>query len=709
MMSKKGLRGSTVIVWGFLLVSGVSVFAAAASEELVPLDLKKGFDIGKVEADGAEVSISGQNVLGIKAAEGKVGRVTIKAPEGHWDVSRYMYLAMDLRNSGTSDVMVRCLIDNNGWVDGAIPVAAGQRKTLKVLLKRNSPPAWVKDKLFGMNGFPGGYVYIWEPIDMERVRELVIWVSGRKGGGVVEIDNIRATEAYELGMQKELKESFFPFIDEFGQYKHKDWPGKTGSVEELKAAEEEEAADLAKHPGPEDWDKYGGWSSGPKLEATGHFRVEKYKGKWWLVDPEGRLFWSHGITCVRSHNATAISDRKHYFAKLPEEGSALGKFYGTSSRAAHGYYKERGTPYKTYDFSRANLLRKYGEGWEERFSDIAHRRLRSWGMNTIGNWSEEAIYLERRTAYTATLGTRGGRAIEGVTGLWRKFPDPFDEGFGRGLREDLAKEKGKTTAEAWCIGYFVDNELTWQNDTYLAVGVLRSAAEQPAKKVFVEDLKAKYGTIEKLSSAWGMEFGGWEVFLERPVVPDREKAYSDLAAFNERIAEKYFGVIRDVIKAEAPDKLYLGCRFDFHFYPEGQKELEWVLRIAAKYCDVVSFNRYRFSADTLRLPDGIDKPVIIGEWHMGALDRGIFHTGLRSVASQAERGEAYESYVLGALDNRYLVGAHWFQYKDQATTGRSDGENYQIGFVDVCDRPYMETVAACREVGYDIYDNRTGN
>ena len=45
------------------------------------------------------------------------------------------------------------------------------------------------------------------------------------------------------------------------------------------------------------------------------------------------------------------------------------------------------------------------------------------------------------------------------------------------------------------------------------------------------------------------------------------------------------------------------------------------------------------------------------------------------------------------LGNPLIVGTHWFQYGDQATTGRGDGENYQIGFVDVCDTPYAETIA----------------
>jgi hypothetical protein len=40
-------------------------------------------------------------------------------------------------------------------------------------------------------------------------------------------------------------------------------------------------------------------------------------------------------------------------------------------------------------------------------------------------------------------------------------------------------------------------------------------------------------------------------------------------------------------------------------------------------------------------------------------------------------------------------------------TGRPlDEENYQIGFVDICDTPYPETVAACREVAAEMYQYR---
>jgi hypothetical protein len=107
-----------------------------------------------------------------------------------------------------------------------------------------------------------------------------------------------------------------------------------------------------------------------------------------------------------------------------------------------------------------------------------------------------------------------------------------------------------------------------------------------------------------------------------------------------------------------------------------------------------------------RLPEGVDKPVIVGEFHFGALDRGMFHTGLVPTADQADRAAHYAAYVLGALAHPAFVGTHWFQYGDQPTTGRGDGENYQIGLVDIADTPYPETIRAVREVGTMMYRRR---
>jgi hypothetical protein len=154
--------------------------------------------------------------------------------------------------------------------------------------------------------------------------------------------------------------------------------------------------------------------------------------------------------------------------------------------------------------------------------------------------------------------------------------------------------------------------------------------------------------------------------------------------------------VREVIREVAHNQLYLGCRF------------AWVNPLAAaaaaKYCDVVSYNLYQRSVADFKFNGGADVPLIIGEFHFGALDRGMFHTGLVPVENQAARAEAYKNYVQGALRHPQMVGCHWFQYQDEPTTGRVyDEENYQIGFVDIVDTPYSETIQACREAGYHLY------
>jgi hypothetical protein len=45
----------------------------------------------------------------------------------------------------------------------------------------------------------------------------------------------------------------------------------------------------------------------------------------------------------------------------------------------------------------------------------------------------------------------------------------------------------------------------------------------------------------------------------------------------------------------------------------------------------------------------------------------------------------------------YFLGAHWFQWQDQPVLGRMDGENYNIGLVDVTNRPYLELVQALKD------------
>ena len=496
--------------------------------------------------------------------------------------------------------------------------------------------------------------------------------------------------------QEEVKDpaTFFPLIDTFGQYIHREWPGKVHAAADLEAAKKAEARDLLAKPGPKDWNQYGGWKAGPALKATGHFRTEKVDGRWWLVDPEGRLFWSHGNDCVGSSADTRIDGREAWFKDFPGAQPEFKPFLHKTGPALKGDYTDRAG--QAFDFAKANALRKYGPDWRQATADLAHRRLRSWGMNTIANWSSADIYMIKRTPYTANVWFHS-RPIAASTGYWGQFKDPYEPEFAEKLKAALAKTAAGTADDPWCLGYFIDNEIGWGSATDLATASLASPPEQAAKKAMIEFLKGRYADIVKLNAAWGTSHASWEALAAATAAPDKKRAAADLEAMTGRIAEQYFRVIRDTVRAIAPKKLYLGCRFAWVNDPAAVA--------ASKFCDVVTYNRYKTSVADLKLPAGADdKPLLIGEFHFGALDRGMFHTGLVPTASQAARAEAYKSYVQGALANPLLVGTHWFKYQDEPTTGRPlDEENYQIGFVDICDTPYAETIEASRAVGYGMY------
>lgn len=683
----------------------MSLAGAAARADQTLFDFGPTFEIAKVATTDVTVTPIKLPVGAVLLVASRHDQpwpgIALPAPGGHWDLSAFEYLAVAVRNTGANAVQVACRVDNPG-ADGVnncntsnIDLAPGATGTLKVPFQRGGNSA-LKGKLFGMRGYPVEMAAS-GTIDPANVTQLIIFVPKPDADHQFEISHIHAGGTYHAPPPVD-PQTFFPFIDTFGQYIHRDWPGKLHNVTELAVRRQTEAQELGAQPSPADWDKWGGWAAGPTRKATGFFRAEKYGGKWWLVDPDGKLFWSNGMDCVGEVDQTPVDERTGWFQDFPGTQPAFQELNG-KAYALHGYYAGK-TP-ATFNFGAANLTRKYGATWPTASADIAHRRLRSWGINTIGNWSSGAITGLRRTPYVATVGF-AGKLLEGSEGYWGKFRDVFDPSFGRDIVASMMGQKGKAAGDPWCLGFFVDNEISWGDDVSLAIAALQSPLEQVAKQVFIADLKAKYGTVEKLNAAWGTGHASWAALLASRTAPERKLAGADLKAFYSKTAEIYFKTIRDAVHEAAPGQLYLGCRF--------ASVNELAARAAAKYCDVVSYNLYQTSVADFKFNGGADVPLIIGEFHFGALDRGMFHTGLVPTENQADRARHYRDYVRGALRHPNFVGAHWFKYMDEPTTGRVyDEENYQIGFLDVTDTPYPETVAASREVGANLYRYRMGD
>jgi hypothetical protein len=142
----------------------------------------------------------------------------------------------------------------------------------------------------------------------------------------------------------------------------------------------------------------------------------------------------------------------------------------------------------------------------------------------------------------------------------------------------------------------------------------------------------------------------------------------------------------------------LGDRYQSFYYPE-------VARACAPYVDAVSCNLNagwndgtfpRFYLDTLHALTG--KPILVGEFYMAARDNRSGNKNSRGVypvvGTQKERAAGFRNTMQALLKTPYVIGADWFQYFDEPTHGRHDGENFNFGLVDIHDRPYELLTAA---------------
>jgi hypothetical protein len=167
-----------------------------------------------------------------------------------------------------------------------------------------------------------------------------------------------------------------------------------------------------------------------------------------------------------------------------------------------------------------------------------------------------------------------------------------------------------------------------------------------------------------------------KAFLAAGDTPERRKA------FVYRAFDKFLAVTGAAVKKHDPNHMNIGLRF-------GSKASDELIR-ACRGFDVFSMNSYSYQLDKAyieKVERLIGRPIMIGEFHFGTPGRGL-SAGLKQTVSDEERGVAYQYYVEQAAALPALVGTHWFEWVDEPNTGRGDGENYNIGVVDVTDRPY---------------------
>ena len=440
----------------------------------------------------------------------------------------------------------------------------------------------------------------------------------------------------------------------------------------------------------------------PAVKTNQFFHAAKVDSRWWLVAPGGRRFISKGVTTVQ-------------FAQDTIQGTITSP-YGDTNREKYGSV----------------------QAWRK----AAAKRLIGWGFNTLGAWSDDAVSEVsvdgKRLAY-APIVDLGAKFVaekqRAAAWLHGVFPDVFDPDF-EPMAHRLARERCTPRAgERWLLGWFTDNELRWSPDwrgsDELLTMFLSLPADVPGKKAAVDLMRERYGSVTNFNAVWKSTFSGWDELTQTnsvhaPVVrkaiyqqneeterqaneadPKRAAFVADCEAFLARLAERYFRITSEAIKAADPNHMNFGCRFAY--VPPSP-----VIAAAAKYTDAISFNCYRLDPrETIERYSAFGKPLIIGEFSFRSEDSGLPNTrgAGPKVKTQAERAAAFKEYVTLALQNPNLVGYHWFEHADQPKEGRFDGENSNYGVVNIHDEVYEELTRTMTEINAKaeaLHEGRTG-
>jgi hypothetical protein len=380
------------------------------------------------------------------------------------------------------------------------------------------------------------------------------------------------------------------------------------------------------------------------------FSIEQQGEAAWLVRPNGERFFSLGVCCVNQG-----ASRKDFDSANPAYAA-----------------------WQHYDNS--NLWAK-----------ATLTRLKAWRFTTVGGWSDfQALKhcADQDVAFAPVLhiGSTAGAP------WWDMWDPKITDRMEAVAREQILALRD----DPRLLGYYSDNEIGWWNAILFKM-TLEQAPTSGQRQRLMELLRQTYQNdwselLRDFEPAPGVE--NWEVLQQHGVIFLRPGGNGIRVErrFLEVLADRYYSLVRDIIRKYDRRALILGDRYQSFYYPE-------VARACARYVDAVSSNLNanwndgsfaRFYVETLHRLAG--KPVIIGEFYMCARDNRSGNKNSRGVyplvATQKERAAGFRNTLHALLKVPHVIGADWFQYYDQPTHGRFDGENFNFGFVDIHDRPY---------------------
>jgi hypothetical protein len=401
--------------------------------------------------------------------------------------------------------------------------------------------------------------------------------------------------------------------------------------------------------------------SGPASfsEIRGHdgfWRVAKtHEGIWWFLSPRNEVEFLNGVTTVQP----ALRGRD-----------------------------PRGPDYVSGDWdgrsTSASLI-----AWAQRTLD----RVQGMGFKNLGAWCNPVLH-QLPVPMTQDLN------------VWHWVPYDarlFSPDWRSSAEAAIREQAFPLRENRNLIGYYIDNELNWNDD---AVGPRvyfdQLPPADPNRREVVRVIRDTWPDVGAFNRDWHTSFHDWTDLESHPTLPIGAKNGYDLleTRWLAHYAKAYFQITTGLIRKYDPNHLILGCRYRGWAPPE-------VPAGARGLTDAQSLNYYAADAlldsNTFRtISERSDQPLIISEYSFHSLDGRSGNRNLSRfpalVSDQQARANGYRDMTTRLARVPFVIGADWFQWMDEPPSGRAcDGEDANMGLVDVHDKPYEPLAEAVRK------------
>jgi hypothetical protein len=392
---------------------------------------------------------------------------------------------------------------------------------------------------------------------------------------------------------------------------------------------------------PPPTDPWGGRTDRPPRRKTGFFRAEQVEGRWWLVTPDGHLYWNVGINSVRPPRAAPAAALAGFAANATRELRALG-FNGL------------------------------GNGSTTALQSVTDALPWSIRLNFISSFAQK-----HQQTY----------ATSGHTGFTEQCFPVFHPDFPAWARQH-AEALAPTVNAPGVIGIFTDNELQCPVD--LLDRHLRLPADDPY-----------LGHGRAAALAW-LAAEGRPADPKQLTLKDRYRFIAQVFSTYARVVHDAIRAVdRNHLILGPRCNVHRGQFDNPWFWPA---IAPWIDVVAVNYYALWGPQReeiQEWSAAMQRpiiltewYAKAMDAPGLANTNGAGWL-----------VRTQGDRAKYYQHFVLAACDTPALVGFHYFKYLDDGSDSvaldSAGGANKGLYRAD--GSPWRELQDAARAVNQQVY------